>query len=769
MTSFRGAISTPMSRLDRILAALVLCCAVSAAHAAPLLLEVWRNGVTDHAIVHLTQRDGALLIPAAELPLLGVKVTASSKDGQIDLANLAGVKAAIDQAGQRLLLTVATQSLPRQLYDLATGAAPLPTQGATGAILRYDLSAMEADARRFGHALSGGTSLGLDLFRGNARFSATGFGNWGEAGRIARLDSALVFDRPETLTHLSFGDAISVMPSYGRALRFGGIEYATDFSLAPGLVTTPLPSFFGASDVPATVEVYSGAAKLAAQSVAPGPFEIRNLPIVTGGGNATVVVRDILGRETTQNLSLFTDKGLLAPGRQAFAVDFGFRRTGYGITSFGYDDPLLSADWRRGLSQTFTIEAHGEAAPRLALLGGGGEWSFGAGTLVAGLSGSAGSADGGFQAALSGQWRSGRFNLYGSGQFASPGYRDLASLDLSLPPRWRLSGGASFDLRDAGALALSFIAEKRPGNPRLSLLNLSWSLPLAEGRFLALTALHDFAGHGDGGQVSLSIPLGQRGLASLSATADARRSAALALYDNPADPDGGFGYRLAVSSDEAQRLQATARYVGRALAVDGGVALLDGAPAIRADAAGALVLLRGSVFATHEPGEAVALVEAGAPGIRIYRENRPVAVSDKDGEALLTGLVPYAANHIAVEPRDYPFNALVTKTDIAIAPPRRAAALVDLAPAMRHPLLALVTRADGALPSGARVRFDGDAAPLALGHDGQLFVADMTGGRLADVDTGRGRCRVFVTPEDAAGPMPRTPPLTCYREPQVAY
>jgi hypothetical protein len=45
----------------------------------------------------------------------------------------------------------------------------------------------------------------------------------------------------------------------------------------------------------------------------------------------------------------------------------------------------------------------------------------------------------------------------------------------------------------------------------------------------------------------------------------------------------------------------------------------------------------------------------------------------------------------------------------------------------------------------------------------------MTGGRLADIDTGRGRCRVFVTPEDAAGPMPRTPPLTCYREPQVAY
>jgi hypothetical protein len=173
-----------MSRLDRLLAALALCCAVSRAMAAapPLLLEVWRNGATDHAIVHLTQRNGVMLIPAAELPLLGVKVTASSKDGQVDLADLAGVKAAIDMAGQRLLLTAAPRSLPRQLYDLGAGAAPPPTEAAAGAILRYDLSVTDSDARRFGSALSGGTSLGLDLFRGNARFSATGFGNWAKPG-----------------------------------------------------------------------------------------------------------------------------------------------------------------------------------------------------------------------------------------------------------------------------------------------------------------------------------------------------------------------------------------------------------------------------------------------------------------------------------------------------------------------------------------------------------------------------------------------------------
>jgi len=777
-----------MSRLDRglhgIWAALLFCCAVSPAGAAPLLLpaaevprllllEVWRNGATDHAIVHVTVRDGALLLAADDLPLLGVRVTASPKDGMIDLAKLAGLSVAIDQAGQRLLLTAAPSALPRQMYDLGAGAVTQAGPSEAGAILRYDLSATEADARRFGRSLTGGANLGLDLFRDDARLSAAGFATFGqgsnEGGRIARLDSALTFDRPATLTHLSFGDAISATPDWGRALRFGGVEYASDFSLAPGLVTTPLPSFFGVSDVPATVEVYNGAARLAAQSVAPGPFEIRNLPIVTGGGVATVVVRDVLGRETSQSLSLFTDKGLLAPGRTAFAFDLGFRRTGYGFASFGYDDPLLAIDWRRGLSSSLTIEAHGEAGPRLMQLGGGGEWGFGSGTVTAGLAGSAGAAGGGALASLSAQWRSGRFNLYGSGQYATPDFRDLASLDGSLPPRWRLSGGASFDLRDAGALALSFTGDRPGRGAAQALLNASWSLPLRDGMFLAVTALHDFTGNANGGQLSLSIPLGHRGLASLSATADKGRAAAMALYDNPADPDGGFGYRLAFSSDASQRFQGTARYIGRAAALDGGVALSNSAPAVRADAAGALVLLRGSLFATHDPGDAVALVETGAPGIHIYRENRDVAVSDADGEALLTGLVPYAPNHIAIEPRDYPFTALVTRTDIDLAPPRRGAAVADLTPLSRHPLMALVTRADGVLPSGARVLFDGDAAPLALGHDGQLFVADMERGRLAEIDTGKGRCRVFVTPDAASGPLPRTPPLTCFREPGLAY
>jgi outer membrane usher protein FimD/PapC len=184
-----------MSRLDRAIIALAFCCAVSPASAAPLLLEVWRNGVTDHAIVHVTVEGNTLLMPTADMPLLGVKVMASPKDGVIDLAKLAGLGIAIDQAGQRLLITAAPSALPRQMYDLGPGAVTAATPSEAGAILRYDLSATDGDARRFGNALNGGANLGLDLFRDDARFSATGFGTFGVGGvspvSTARLPSTI--------------------------------------------------------------------------------------------------------------------------------------------------------------------------------------------------------------------------------------------------------------------------------------------------------------------------------------------------------------------------------------------------------------------------------------------------------------------------------------------------------------------------------------------------------------------------------------------------
>ncbi len=736
--------------------------------AAARLLEASVNGRDSGIVIPVTAEADHLFIAAGDLRKLPLAVTArADADGRIDLAHAGGLSAHVDEAGQRLLLTLAAAALPRQVYDLGAGAAMPAARSDSGAIFHYDLSATAGDAQVLGRSLSGGASLGLDVFTPDARIANSGFVTGNSSGwRGVRLDSAVILDRPDSLTHLILGDAISVTPDWGRAVRFGGVEWASDFGLRPGLVTQPLPAFFGQSEVPATVDVFSGAAKLYQQDVAPGPFELRDLPIVTGGGSATVVTHDVLGRETTQTIALYTDAGLLAPGLESYALDAGFLRRGYGQNSLGYDTPLLSANWRHGFTDTLTVEAHGEAAPGLALLGGGAEWGFGFGSLTADLAGSGGDHEGNM-ASFSAHAVAGAFNLYGQGWFASSGWRDLASLDGGgvAPARQRWQGGITADLapfgfQDGGTLGVSWISSKYAGQPATALLSASWTLPLPDGAFAALSGLRDFQTGSLSGQFSFNIPLGPHGLAGVSATNDS----ALALYDSPADPDGGFGYRLASGWQDGGRFQGEADWIGPRVALDGAVSVEQGIASLRTDASGALVWLRGSLFAAHDPGGAVALVQTGEKDIHIYRENRPVAVSDDAGEALLTGLDAWSPNHIAVESRDYAFDTLVEKTDDIVVPRASSGVVVDLKPRAHHPLLAMVTLGASPPPPGARVLLDGEPQAMPLGRDGQLFIAELDHPRGAVIESGGLRCRVFIEPRKPGGQ-----PLLCLREAKGAY
>ncbi|HEY0267564.1 MAG TPA: fimbria/pilus outer membrane usher protein, partial [Rhizomicrobium sp.] len=477
------------------------CFAGSRADAAQVLLAVSLNGRDTGVIAPVATQAGHLFLASGDFRKLQLTLDIrAGADGRYDLAHVAGLDARVDDAGQRLILTVAAAALPRRLYDLDAGQAAMPApRSDSGAILHYDLSATADDVRRFGSGVSGGASLGLDVFTPQARIANSGFLSGNATGwRGARLDSAAMFENPEDLTHLILGDAISVTPDWGRAVRFGGVEWASDFGLRPGLVTQPLPAFFGQSEVPATVDVFSGAAKLYQQDVESGPFELRNLPIVTGGGSATVVTHDVLGRETSQTIALYTDAGLLAPGLESYALDAGFLRRGYGQSSFGYDTPLLSGNWRHGFTDTLTVEAHGEAAPGLALLGGGAEWGFGFGSLAADLAGNGGDHVGNM-ASFSAHALAGPFNLYGQGWFASGGWRDLASLTAGgvAPPRQRWQGGVTADLADTflkggGTLGVSWISSKYTAQPAVELLSASWMVQLPDGAFAAVSGLRDF-------------------------------------------------------------------------------------------------------------------------------------------------------------------------------------------------------------------------------------------------------------------------------------
>ncbi len=78
-------------------------------------------------------------------------------------------------------------------------------------------------------------------------------------------------------------------------MRYSGVRYARDFTLAPSYISYPMPSISGSAALPSTVDVLINDRRTASSTVQPGPFELTNVPTVNGAGQMQVVVRDLLG------------------------------------------------------------------------------------------------------------------------------------------------------------------------------------------------------------------------------------------------------------------------------------------------------------------------------------------------------------------------------------------------------------------------------------------------------------------------------------------
>lgn len=732
----------------------------SSATGANMLLEVWINGRTAHQVVEVKSRGSELFVAARELARAGLRVDGAN--GSIALQGLPGISFQIDSVNQRLLIAADAGRLPVQDFELRPSGEELPqSTAARGASLSYDFSAAANDLGHVKDSSSAGAALGFHAFAPDMLFTATGFASYAQTQRTgARLDTSLEFDDAELPRAIVLGDSINGSLSWSRALRFGGLQIASDYSLRPDMITFPLPSFFGRAEVPENVDVFVGATKMFEQNVDPGPFALHDIPIVTDGGSATVVTTDILGRQISQTISLYTTTQLLAPGLTGYSIDAGFLREGYGEQSFGYRAPMISLVYRHGMDG-FTIGAHAEAASGLGL--GGGEVAFalgGIGALSVAGAYSDGRGGSGELGSLNFQARAGVLNGFASIEATTAHYQDVAGLEDGPPPRLRLQLGANAAL-PYGSLGVSWVREDEQASSDEVIG--SYSLSAGNGWFVGLNALHDFVGRKWAIQIFLGMPVGS-GVASASYASGPGAATALAQYDAPADPDGGFGYSATAGTQgTAEHLEGDATWIAQHAELDGGIAADGGDVALRGSASGAIVFVGNDLFATRQPEGALALVRTGEPDVRIYRDNREVALSDSDGQALLTGLVPYTENRVAIDPRDYPMASVVADSEQIVVPQQSSAVVVDLAPRALHSALVIVRFPDGGVPAvGTSVTQSLSVDPLMVGRDGEIFIPDLRQSEDLLLRFENRSCVLHVDfPTFADRRMPRIGPLPC--------
>ncbi|HEY0106802.1 MAG TPA: fimbria/pilus outer membrane usher protein [Rhizomicrobium sp.] len=737
-----------------------------------LLLAVWINGHASPVIAKVIDKDGAIFVEAADLNASGIRTDPAEvgADGMVALAQLGGVRAKLVSEEQRLQLTADDDRLVPQVFDLAPPAAPEVATAGTGFIGTYDLSATVDD---FGHARATaglGAVLNGTLFTPLGSLTSNGFVQSG-AGRtqVTRLDTAAEFDEQDSMRRWSLGDAISGGLDWSRPARFAGLQIASDFELRPDLATFPLPSFFGQTAVPATLDVFVNAAQVFETGVAGGPFEIDNLPIVSGAGEASIVIRDLLGRQTTAVLPFFATDRLLRPGLSSYDLDIGFLRRNYGTRSFDYRAAVLAGTYRIGVTSGLTLEAHGEATAHVQLAGGGAAFSLGHfGVMQIAAAGSSSTDAGGprtgvlYSASIDTQ--SYPVGFFATVSATSGRYEDIATIGGIAPPKLQLQLGANLGLADAGSLTASWIALRRDGRDATRLASVSYTLSFADGWYIGTTGLYDCVNRTWTAETFLSIALGGDLIANATAHVGSRANEEEASLIRSVNPDGGFGYRVSAATGDGDSAQAEATWIEPHGSLDAAVAATGGRVAGRLLATGGVVAMDGALYATQMPNGAVALVHTGAQDVRVFRENRPVATADSDGDALITGLVPFTGNRISIDPRDYGFSTVVDTTDKVVVPRRMSGVIVDLAPTSHDPAIVVLHLQNGnPPPAGSRVTLNDGGEPLVVGRDGEIFIADFPHLLRGTVEYGGETCHFDILPPavSARDAIARLGPVLC--------
>jgi outer membrane usher protein len=699
--------------------------ATSAALAGPvvLYLELVVNGASIGKVVPVTLDGGRHFMRAGDLAIQGARLGVDDRE-DVALDRIEGLTYEYDQAGQRLLLTVPDSWLAATAIDLSGDRHRIAAEADDGAALSYDLyftgagrdgarASLWSEARVFGD---------WGVLRGNG-VAETRLGGTRGASGYRRYDTTWSLTDAERMLVYEAGDLVTRTLSWGAPVRLGGIQLSRDFGVRPDVVTYPLPRFSGVADLPTTLDLFVAGHKMANAELAPGPFTLDMVPYVNGAGEAVLVTTDSLGRQTSVTMPFYVATPLLRPGLSDFSLATGFLRRDYGRRSFAYGQAAAAAAYRRGITDSLTLELRAETARGIASGGAGsvvrlGRW--GVADVAVGASRYEGRS--GTQWSGGYQYSSRAMNFSLRHLRASARYAGLADLDRGqrIATRRQTQAMAGFALSDFGTLGLSYI-DAQYEHDRTRLASLNWTRALPGGLTISFGASKTIGNRQASGFLQLTMPLG-RGAGLAGASAERGRPIRPRLQYALAEPlDGGFGFSAGVEGHGASlgAWQADTSWRGASFRLAAG-AYGNGSRATPwGSLSGSVAFMDGRLFAANRLGDGFALVTTGGvAGVPVLYENQQVGRTNDSGYLLVPSVPAYYGGKYEVDVGHLPAEIEADMVE------RRAAVVASSGRIVRFPMrqvrrvdLKLVDAAGAPLAAGLTVEPE-QGTPTIVGLDG---------------------------------------------------
>lgn len=721
-----------------------------------LSLEVLVNGVNGGAWPIL-DRAGVLYAPKTAfadwrlVPQPNAMPIQIRGQSYLALSSVPGFQWKINYAAQTLdvQFSPAAFSTTRLVDETVKRAAT--SEALAGAFVNYDVNATRSQHTGATTSNDVGAILELGLTNPWGVLTSTYVGKNSFDGATGsaekgwrRLETTYTRDLPALNQTLRLGDSITARGLWGRELYFAGLQWGSNDALSPGLNTRALPVVSGISSAPSTVELYVNDALRQTSKVPAGPFTIDNFPMVTGAGEARLVIKDILGRETVLIQPFLTHQSLLATGRNEWSVELGLPRYNLGIENADYGKLFASGFWRKGWSNTLSSEIKIEASRERSAAGMGVTFAL-PGQHIAALAGAV-SQD---KVAGSGQqviaelsrvaddWTYSLRALRSAGDFQSLGQTTLIKQQVSLSGNYRLNSNAN--------IGMALVTTSADDQTRQSSLNLSHSFKFGKSTSLVTTltklqgGVSTVAGNtsntnnngGNGGFAigfTLNVPLDGGRNFSASMTSKPGSSSGFVSATETLQGDTGASWRVMAGRREAESYaEAGYYYQGNAGLVTADVQASQNQSVVRLGAQGGLVAAGGHVFARPRGAQSYALAEVkGYEGVGVMVNGRSMGTTDKSGISLVSGLSPYQANAIRLNPQDLPIAAELDNIETRVNPPWRSIVKADFPVRTGRAALLKIVFDDGQpAPPAAVVQIKNDPQIFYVARRGEAYITGL--------------------------------------------
>lgn len=746
-----------------------------------LPMEVTVNGAKSGTWLFV-ERAGTLYVQLEAFDEWRIIVSADTKPIEFKgqqywpLSAVPGYNAKINFANQSVELLFSPQSFTAIRLANTVTKRPVVSPVLASVFFNYDINYAKSYLRAAPtpEDLSALTELGFSNNLGVLTTSATGRNltrdkTLGNNTEWLRLETTFTKDLPDSNRTLRLGDTVTRSGMLGRNVYFGGVQFGTNFSLTPGYVTQPIPVLNGLSAAPSTVELYINDVLRQVSEVPTGPFAIDNASILTGSGDARIVVRDLLGRETVIQQSFFSSSQLLAKGLNDWSVEVGSIRRDLGLSNANYGPKFVSGLWRRGINDSLTLEGRFAKTSQLGLMQTGVTTA-----LPLQLLGRI-AATASHQRRLKNgvQWLAGlehqglRFSAALEVEGATIDFRELGQDFANKPIKRQVAGNLSYASDTLGTFGFGFARIKQYDSDSVTTVSGNYSIRVGKNSNLSITASEARTAGMTNRSVGLNlvIPLDNNIIASAYANSAGKENDVYATLAQNPDQDNHLGWRLLAGQTQNHgREEVGAYYYGRYGTVTGDISTTTNQTAVRLGANGGVIATDGHVFATQRVSDSFALAEVkDYADIGVGIGNNMQTKTDKKGVAIIPRLSAYQNNSIRLRADDLPVSAELDSIEQDVVPAWRSGVKVNFPVRSGRGALIKIKLDDGeAAPAGAIAHIENDKQEFYVARRGEAFVTGLQDKSRVIVNWKGQQCQIEITlPPEQRDEIPRLGPLLC--------